>query len=51
MLTLDPLIAVVPAAVAAIVLLGYARVVMQKRKAQQLKPKPVPVSSRKRVDR
>jgi hypothetical protein len=48
MLTLNPLIVIVPAGVTAMVLFGYARVIMHRRKAQQLKPIPVRVTSRRR---
>ncbi len=50
MLTLNPLIVIVPAGVTALVLFGYTRVIMHKRKTQQPKLKPVRVTSRRRPD-
>ena len=50
MLTLNPLIVVVPAVVAGIALLGYASLLVQKRKAEQAKPKPVPATSKRRFE-
>ena len=50
MLTLNPLLVVMPAVAAGLALLGYAALLRQQRKAQQLKPKPIPVDSRKRLD-
>jgi hypothetical protein len=48
MLTLDPLLVLLPAAVAGLGLLGYAGLLWQRRKAEKAKPKPIPVSSRRR---
>jgi len=50
MLTLDPLFVILPAGVVGMIFLGYARVLMQRRKAEQMKPKPVPVTSKRRFE-
>lgn len=51
MLSLNPFAIIVPAGVTALVLFGYARMIIQRRKAQQPKPKPIRVTSRRRLDR
>ena len=48
MLTFNPIIVIGPAALVSAALLAYARLKLQKRSAEQMKPRPVPVSSRKR---
>jgi hypothetical protein len=48
MLTLNPLFVLLPAGVVGMALLGYARVLMQRRKAEQMKP--VPVTSKRRFE-
>ena len=50
MLTLNLLIAMLPAGVVGMVFLGYTRVLMQRRKAEQMKPKPVPVISKRHFE-
>lgn len=50
MLTLNSLIILLPASMVGMVLLGYARAVIQWRKTEQMKPKLVPVSSKRRFE-
>lgn len=50
MLTLDTILVALPAAVAGLGLLGYAGLLWQRRKADEAKPKPVPVKSRRRPE-
>ena len=50
MLTLDPLFVLLPAGFVAMALFGYARVLIKRRKAEQMRPKPVPVTSKRRFE-
>jgi hypothetical protein len=52
MLTLDTIIVALPAVTGGLALLGYAGLMWQRHKAQQsqAKPRPIPVTSRKRHD-
>jgi len=48
MLLLNPLIVIVPVTIVGMALLGYARLLQQRRQTEQLKNQPVPVISSKR---
>jgi hypothetical protein len=52
MLTFDTILVALPTIAGGLALLGYAGLIWQRRNAQQskAKPKPVPVSSRRRRD-
>ena len=50
MLTLNPLLIVLPASMVGMVLLGYAKTIMRWRKAEQTKPKLVTVTSKRRFE-
>ncbi len=53
MLTFDSILVAIPAAAAGLALLGYTGLMWQRKKAQQAqaKPKPIPVTSRRRHER
>ena len=53
MLTFDTILVALPAIAGGLAMLGYAGLMWQQRNAQQskAKPKPIPVSSRRRDDR
>ncbi len=51
MLLFNPLIVILPAGVVGIALLRYASTLLQRRRAEQVKPRPVRVMSTERLDR
>jgi hypothetical protein len=50
MLTLNPLFILLPAGVVSMALFGYAKMLVHRRKVEQLKPKPVPVTSKEQIE-
>ena len=50
MLTLNPLFILIPSGLVGMLLLGYARALSQRRNTEQMKLKPVPVTSKRRFE-
>lgn len=50
MLTLNPLFVLLPAVIVGMALIAHARVLLQRRTAEQKKLKPVPVISKRRFE-